>query len=274
MDGSLEPLFNLYVFTTGRLLFGLAQVRAAALAQGFTKLVSHCDLAIAHGHSTRELERRWAGEPANGGTNPIAQRIDALVDGTLGAIRDHAVAQTRGADPGDPIHDQVAAFVKALFPVSVHAVTSLQYIDELAAVDDIVELLNGKLAQSVDQLGLGRLTKRLADLAEQYRDALGAPPTTQVQWDHVRAARAEGQGLLLETVAVIVGKHHQRTAEGTALRLELLGPILKQNEAIGQYLRARRAVRDVDPASGKDTTDTPASVEAPQGSKGNAAQTG
>jgi hypothetical protein len=34
----------------------------------------HCDSAIAHDLATREIERRWAGEPAKGDTNPVAQR--------------------------------------------------------------------------------------------------------------------------------------------------------------------------------------------------------
>lgn len=257
MDGSLESLINLYVFTTGRLIFGIGQVRAAAAAQSFTALVKHCDMTLAHARATREMERRWAGEPADTGTNPEAQRIDVLVDGALGAIRDHAMAQTRGAASDDPIHDEVAAFVKTLFPTTVHAVTSLPYVEELAAVDDIVKLLKGSLAAKVKDFGLSRLAKRLEGLADQYRDALDAAPTSLMPWDKVRAARAEGQGLLLETVAIILGKHHERTAAGTAERVALLGPILKQNDQIGQYLRARRAVSDVDPSTGKDTPGAP-----------------
>jgi hypothetical protein len=175
-----------------------------------------------------------------------------LVDRTLGAIRDHAVAQTQGAPPDDPIHADTAAFVKRLFPVSVHAVTSLPFIDELAAVDDIVRLLKGELGPAVKEFGLGRLVKRLADLAVQYRDALEAPPPSLIDWGKVRAGRSEGQGLLLEAVSIIVGKHHKRTPEGTEARLSLLAPILKQNEAIGQYLRVRRTVDDVDPETGAE----------------------
>lgn len=269
MDGSLESLIGLYQFTTGRLLFGISQVRAAAQAQGFTELVKHCDVTLAHAEATRELERRWAGEPADTGTNPEAQRIDALVDGCLGAIRDHAVAQTKSAPPDDPIHEQVDSFVKTVFPGrNVHAVTSLAYVEELAAVDDIVKLLQGDLAPAVKDLGLGRLAKRLADLAQQYREALEAPPESLVQWGRVRAARAEGQGLLLEAVAIILGKHHQRTPEGTEQRLSLLRPILKQNDQIGDYLRARRAVHDVDPTTGQDTPGAPGSGEGPVPAKG------
>ncbi|WP_437568490.1 hypothetical protein [Sorangium sp. So ce542] len=263
MDATLESIFNLYVFTTGRRLFALRQVRALAKEQRFTELVKHCDAALEHDLATRALERRWAGEPAATGANPAAQRIDVLVDRTLGAIRDHVVAQTQGAAPDDPIHKEVAAFLRPIFPVSVQAITSLPYVDELAAVDDIVALLKGELAPAVREFGLGRLVTRLADLAVQYRDALEAPPPSLIDWGRVRAARAEGQGLLLEAIAIILGKHHERTREGTAARLALLAPILQQNEAIGQYLRSRRAIADVNPETGEDEPAAPAPAVAP-----------
>jgi len=265
MDGSLESILDFYVFTTGRRLFALRQVRALAQEQGFTELVQHCDATLAHDLATREIERRWAGAPAGATTNPVAQRIDVLVDRTLGAIRDHAVAQTQGALPHDPIHAAVVSFVKRIFPVSVYAVTSLPYVDELAAVDDIVKLLRGELAPVVKDFGLGRLVERLGDLAQQYRDALEVSPPSLITWDRVRAARSEGQGLLLETVAILIGKHHKRTPEGTAERLALLAPILHQNEAIGQYLRARRAVADIDPDTGEEDPSAPDAGEAQGG---------
>jgi hypothetical protein len=74
-------------------------------------------------------------------------------------------------------------------------------------------------------------------------------------------------GLLLEAVAIILGKHHKRTSEGTAQRLSLLGPILKQDEAIRQYMRVRRAVADVNPETGEDESGTPGGAEGPDGNK-------
>jgi len=255
----------LFRSTTGRRLFALRNVRSAAHAQGFIELVKHCDAAVAHDLATREIERRWAGEPATSGGNPEAQRLDALVDRTLGAIRDHAVAQTQGAASDDPIHAEADAFLKRIFPAGLAAVTSLPNIDELAAVDDIVSLCKGELAGAVKDFSLGRLVKRLSDLAGQYRDALETPPPSLLDWGKVRAARSEGQGLLLEAVAIILGKHHKRSAEGTAARLALLGPILQQNEAIGSYLRARRAVHDVNPETGQDDPGAPGAAGAAGG---------
>lgn len=59
-----------------------------------------------------------------------------------------------------------------------------------------------------------------------------------------------------------MGKHHERTPEGTAARLALLAPILQQNEAIRQYLRARRAVADVNPETGEDEPAAPGAAQA------------
>ena len=257
MDATLESLFNLYVFTTGRGLFAIRGVRKLAEEQAFTQLVDHCDSTIAYYDDTRALELRWSTDRSATGTNPVAQRIDVLGDTTLGALRDTAVAQAKGAPEGDPIHQLVADFLQAIFPLGVHAVTSLGFVEESARVDDIVTQLQGPLAPSVTEIGLTRLANRLADLAAQYRKALEAPSPSLIDWGHVRAARAEAQGRLLEAIAIIVGKHHARTPEGTAARLALLAPILKQQDAIGAYLRARRAVDDVDPETGEDQPTAP-----------------
>jgi len=264
MDASLGSLFNFYVFTTGRRLFGLRQVRTAALAEGFTELVEHCDAAIEHDLATQAIERRWAGEPASADTNPEAQRIDVLVDRTLGGIRDTAVAQTVGSSDDDPIHAKVAVFVKKVFPTgNVRDITTLAHVEELEAVDGIVRLFKGELAELVAELSLGRLADRLAKLAVDYRAALESPPASLIDWGRVRAARAEGQGLLLEAVALIVGKRHGRTPEGTAARVSLLEPLLRQNEAIGLSLRGRRTPTDVNPETGEEQPNSPGAAEGP-----------
>ncbi len=102
----------------------------------------------------------------------------------------------------------------------------------------------------VKELGLGRLAKRLADLAVVYRAAIETPDESTLAFGNVRAARIEGQDRLLEAVAMVLGKHHGSSADDVAARDELLGPILAQNEAIGAAMKARRTVVDVNPETG------------------------
>lgn len=252
MDGSLDSLLNLYQFPTGRRLFALRLVRAAAANEHFDALVQHCDVAITHDIQTQAIERRWAGESNSTDTNPEAQRIETLVDRTLGATRDHAAAQAAGAPENDPIHATVAEFLKQVFPAGVHAITTLPFVEELEKVDDIIRAMQHELAPLVQELNLQRHATRLANLAQEYRKALEAPPPSLLDWGRIRAARAEGQGFLLEAVAIILGKYHGRSKEATEARLGLLGPILRQNEAIGLSYKSRRTPTDVNPETGEE----------------------
>jgi len=283
MNSALSVLFDIYVFPTGRRLFALDQVAVRAKAHAFPDLAKHCAGAVAHDRACLALERRWEGLVAESrgkaapkvhaaGAPPEAASVDPLVDNTLTAIRDHAVSQTAGAAPDDPIHATVATFLKAIFPAGVQEVTKLAFVLELAAVDDILGLLQSKeLAPVVKELGLGRLATRLADLAVVYRAAIGTPDENTLVFGDVRAARIEGQDRLLEAIALVLGKHHGRTAEDVAAREDLLGPILAQNEAIGAAMKARRAVADVNPETGAlDPNGTGGGTPTAEGSGGKA----
>jgi hypothetical protein len=275
MDSSLSALINLYVFPTGRRQFALAQVAGRAKARDFPELAKHCSAAITHDRECLSLERRWEGmvaeskgkaapAPPAAGAPPSAADVDPLVDRTLTAIRDHAVSQTAGAAPDDPIHATVAAFLKTIYPAGVQEVTKLGFVEELAAVDIIVGLLQSKdLSAVVKDLGLGRLVKRLADLAVVYRAAQLAQPVGVLAFGDVRAAKLKGQDLLLEAVAMVIGKHHSSSPDDVAARSDLLGPILDQNDAIGLALKGRRSVADVNPETGAADPSAPAAPEAP-----------
>jgi hypothetical protein len=275
MNTSLSALISLYVFPTGRRLFALGQVAARAKSRDFPELAKHCSAAITHDRECLSLERRWEGlvaeskgkaapAPPAAGAPPNAADVDPLVDRTLTAIRDHAVSQTAGASPEDPIHTTVAAFLKEIYPAGVVEVTKLAYVEELAAVDVIVGLLQGKdLSAVVKDLGLGRLVKRLADLAVVYRASLLTQPAGALAFGDVRAARIKGQDLLLEAVAMVIGKYHSSSPDDVAARNDLLGPILDQNEAIGVALKGRRSVVDVNPETGAADPSVPAAPEVP-----------
>jgi len=263
MDASLGPLFNLYLFSTGRRLFAVGVVRERAAARGFQELVAHADVALAHDRKTLGLDKTWAANQGRRTDGTIdVHRVDALVDRTLTALRDAALAMAAVAKPGDGLEKEVNAFLHEIFPSGLAAVTSRPFVEELGEVDRIVERLQGDLAPVVAELGLGRYAARLAEVAEEYRTALQAP---RLQFSTVRAARARGQELLLEVVALIVGRYYQHTPDHKAARQELLGPILHQNEAIRKYLRTRRAVEDVDPATGEVDPDAPPSTPGSEG---------
>jgi hypothetical protein len=264
MDAALGSLLNFYSFSTGRRIFALQQVQKIASDTGFKELDAHITPALKHDAKTREIELQWSRIPVAAPRGQAeTQRVDALTDRTLTAIRDTAMAQATSADPDDPIGTTVDTFLQEIFPLGVQDVTKMLYVDELSAVDAIVVKLKGKLAPQVVELGLSRLADRLAKLAVEYRAAMEAPESEALSFGTVRAARAQGQEYLLQAVALILGRYYRNTKADVAARQSLLSPILKQNDAIRQYLRVRRAVEDVNPETGQVDPAAPVVQESP-----------
>jgi hypothetical protein len=242
-------------------LLALRKVRKVAVVMRLKRLVAEIDQAIAHDLHTRELDLRWnarKGAPTNPGA---LQEIDNLADNALTGLRDGAVSATRGARPGEPIHDTVESFLEELIPGGVHAITSLPYPDQYAALEVMVGKLQGPLASTVTALGLDTQAARLAALTAEYRVALeNRGESDAIQYAEVQAARELGQTNLLEIVASIMGTFYQsRNPEHMTARSDLLGPILDENERIRAYLRARRGRNGAG-----ETDDIPDSDELPE----------
>lgn len=250
MTSDLASLFNLYVFPTGRRLFAHAQVLKLAQQQGINDLAAHGSAAIKHDRKTLALEQEWGSDETRPRPDADATRIDNHLDRALSAFRDAAQALADGADPEDEIVPMVNSLQKEIFPAGVAAITTLPFVEELAVVEGIVTKLKGPLKKTVDELGLSRQVKRLTKLAEQYRAALTAP-SASLKFGDVRAARARGQDMLLETVVIILSRHRSSSAEDVSARSALLEPILNQNEEIRRYMRSRRTVTDIDPETGQ-----------------------
>ncbi|AKT36409.1 uncharacterized protein CMC5_005220 [Chondromyces crocatus] len=261
----LSSLFSLYELSTGRRLFALAQVVKAADGLGLPPIATHARAALAHDTLTRTLDTRWAARAQPPPLDAVLKPIDAKLDRTLSSLRDAARAQAEVATPADGLAAKVETFLREVFPIGVGAITSLVYVEELSQVDRILDKVRGPnapLADLVTEIGLTRHVERLAELAEQYRKALEVPKN-DLTWGEVRAARARGQNLLLETVALIIAYTAGDTPERATARATLLAPILVQNEAVRQYLRARRRVEDVDPVTGElDLTAPPSGPDA------------
>lgn len=252
MSVALQDILNLYVFSTGRRLFALKQVHQAAKERKLSALISQVAEAIKHDRATRALELRWSKQVSIAPGVGEAPRLDAMLDRTVSGLRDAAQAHAEGAEEGEAIVKVVNDFIADLFPAGVQAVTQLPYVDELSAVEEIIEKLKGPHAKTVKELGLGRFVARLEGMLPKYRAALEGPKS-EISFGSVKAARALGQDYLLQVVAMILGAFPKSTPDHVAARTALLTPILRQNEAIRQYMRGRRggAVADVDPETGE-----------------------
>ncbi|TKD09275.1 hypothetical protein [Polyangium fumosum] len=262
MDPLLASLLTFYTFSTGRRLFALYQVREAAVAASHADLAAHAAHAIAHDTETRALEAKWAGRKLTT-YSPEARQIDIYVDAAITAFRDGTDAQIRASAPGDPLADAAQKMIAVLLPKGAGAITSLPFVEELAEVQRILSRVDEPDYKSlVTELGLTRQVARLKNLEGQYRAAIEGPggPLTFAK---VKDARAKGQSLLLQAVAMILGKYPSDSEADRTARGALLSPILVQNEAIRRYLRERKPIEDVNPETGEIEPEPPAPGEAP-----------
>lgn len=251
MLAALSALFTFYVFSTGRRLFALQEVKKLATADGFTVLVTHCEVAIEFDQGTRALEARWSGRKVGVQYSPLAKQIDVFVDTALSALHDGLELEANNSAPDDPLAQDAETLRQTLYPTGVAAITSLNYVDELAEVDRILNTVKSpEWAPVITTLGLDRRVARLAALEPQYRSAV-ADPANKLDFAEVRNARIHGQSLLLQTVAIVLGKYPSDSETDIAARTRLLAPIFRQNDAIREYLRSRRALVDVDPETGE-----------------------
>jgi hypothetical protein len=244
----LETWIDVGVISTGRRLFVLELMKAAALEIGGNEeLVARIDEAMAHEMQTRDLEGLWGGVRAGNVDARSVKPIDRRVDKVITAVRDGAEAQRKGAADDDPIHETVDTFLKTAMPEGVVAITSLPHVEQLSATQKLLAMLKGPLASTVTELGLGRQVGRLDEILPAYHAAIHGSGELGVSFTPVRESRKRGQRYLCEIVAIIVGQYNRdEDPAHQAARARLLTPLWNQLEA-ARALRARRNGRDTEP---------------------------
>ena len=253
MNVRLSDFFKLYVLSTGRRIFALRRMRDQALRLGATEIVARIVMVLAHDATTRRLDLAWSGARRRRGSGGAVSAMDNRMDRALAGLRDLIRSLASAATASDPIHGQVQELLDAIFPAGVRAITNLPVIDQLAAVETIVELLQGDLAPLVAALNIQPQVQRVIELAGEYRAVIEASES-QVTYPEVDSARRTGHELFCSVIALVISTYHRSDlAEHLEARAALLGPVLEQNEAVRVYLRSRRPIVDVDPVTGEPT---------------------
>lgn len=264
MDVSLQAIFpGIYVFTPGRRVLCMRQLKAEAVAADFPALALHADTCVAHDQDTLVIEAKWNGRAQGSTVVPGLRELDITLDGTVTSFRDTIDRQVRASKAGDPLAASGASLLQILFPLGAAAITNATYPDEAAEVERILtEVKQPKWASLVMEFGLKRMIGHITDLATEYRKLLDTP-VDGLKFGAVKEARAKGQNLMLQAMAMIAGRHPSESDADRAGRQALMGPILRQNDAIGQHLKARRSVPDVNPETGEEILPAAPSANAP-----------
>lgn len=244
MDASLSTLLNLYVFTPGRRIYVLRQLRELVDALGAEAppaLGPAIDQALAHEDEAAVLSSAYHVARRIRDVRPMD--IDPQIDRKL-MLMDQILGH-HAAEKGED--GRYAARLRtALFPEGALRHIQMTHVDQLAANDHVLSMLDAPERQPwVDRLGLRALVTSVHALNERFRQAVIQRYTpARVSRADVRAAHARGQELLLEAVARIVGAYPTRA--DAPMRARLLRPVLAQNQAIRLQRKRRRRAVDIE----------------------------
>lgn len=252
MQTGLFHLLNMRQMPTGRRVFIMRKMRAAAEALGATEIVDRCDEALAWDLKTMDMELGYLSDKGQESrSRGEAQRFDQQIDARLAAMAAIAQASTVG-DAGDPVVQAAHAFLAEVFPLGVAALTQLSFEEQLAAVEQLLGrfVAPGDLAAQVDQLGLQRYVTHLGPLVARFRQELEAESIARVTFDQLESARAKGRDLLASAVFLAAATYYRRTPADSQARNALLQELYRQDELLSRAFRRGRKVIDIDPDTG------------------------
>lgn len=254
MSGSLADWISTYQTPTGRRELAQRQIATLAKAEGWNELAQHCRQAVSHEQKFRAQRRVLAGRQNQPSTNPRFAELDPVIDRTVGAIYRIASEAMTSFDRGE-MFERAKDLVERLFPAGAAGITRLAYPEQAAEVKALVDALQGPFKESAAMLGVLPYVTQLATLNREFTNLLLDAPKAEATQEEVRALDTAGQRMLLQTIAMVLGRYCKDSTEHTSRRLALLQPIVSQNEALRQFFRARRAVSDVDPETPDEAVD-------------------
>lgn len=255
---TLLKLLNLRVLPTGRALFALRIMARLAAQLGAPAVEKRCLIAIATGKDALKLLMRYQSDnlPTEPDGTPT-RLIDVMSDRNISGMFRQADNAEESFGASHPRGAAGRNVKRVAFPRGAGAITKLPYVEQLAAMEALQELLHGDLAADVATLGLEDWVERHDELVELYADSLNATGRKPVKWAEVVAMNNTLRANIHQAVVVAMAQFVELTDEHEAARAKLLAPLYAQEEAVSAMRKRRRKITDIDPITGVelDTAD-------------------
>jgi hypothetical protein len=264
---SIRLLLDLYGFTPGRMVFCVQLTKEAAQQRKLSEIVVACDVAL-------EAARGWMGTLAAWERTKNAPRaraggdaaaLDPALDRAVSGIHDVADNHVRSLSQRHPLALAAQEFLRKAYPSGPAGITSKSFEEELAAVQELLGRFgtDGDLATYVKDLSLQPFVQELELRATEFEAALRKAGAAEVAFGKVKEADALAQERLAQLVVKIAGMFNTQEPEHVQARRDLLGPIMEQNQRIGEARKRRRPIGDVDPTTGSTLPVSPSGPESP-----------
>lgn len=246
MSDAILRFFKLYRLPPGRRIHALEQVAERAREVGLTSIAEHADMAAAEDRKILDKRNlRRADRKALYGEEAVA--LDSLLDRTIHAFESYVILQ---AQMFDGAHSRTVAarlIRKKLMPQSANAITKLTYVEQHAEVNRLLaHAEEADVAEAVAELPDARpLLDHIAEINVRYGASLGGY-TTIPSAAEIKADNDQGNVRVAEIASMIFAYFAMNPDADRSQRDHLLEPIERQNMAMRDLRRRRRAPVDLD----------------------------
>jgi hypothetical protein len=242
MGADLKLLFNVGELTSAQREAVLMAAQAYAMASSDTALQAHIDRAFEHERRVRDLDGAYQTTKTNRAQYADElQTLDPATDRQLKAIHTQLEITSEVAHADPEIPAKAAALLDKVFPRGVRPITAQPYPEQNRLLKDILTELLGPSASLVTDLGLLGMVQPLAELAQQYDEAIQRSPGGVAHGTLV-AARTRAHSFMLEVVARVIGMNFDSDVPAQVeARGQVLSVMFRELDTASERRRTRAA---------------------------------
>jgi len=248
---TVEDLVNLHVLPPGRVVFAMNVALTELVGSRDKPMRVFVERVRNQAKRTWDEEQRWlAARRGEQGFLAAVRAADEVADARLNGFHGQLESLMHLIDAPKQ-RKAIEEIGTIAFPEGPHAVVSAEYSEQVGYVLAAMDRLR---AEHPTDLGTLKLANHVSTVIEAHVELQRALASGQrgIGFQGVIDARAALQRVLRVLVARAVSKYPGWKESDRAERGRVLGALLVQNRQVDNYLRRRRAVRDVNPDTGQE----------------------
>ena len=248
---TVEDLVNLHVLPPGRVVFAMNVTLNDLKGSSDKPMRVFVERVRNQALRAWDEEQRWlAARRGEEGFLRAVREADEIADSRLNGFHGQLESLMHLID-APKLRKSIEEIGEIVFPDGPHLVVSAEYAEQVGYVLAAMDRLREEHPKEVVTLKLANHVQTVTEAHLALQRALNSGQQG-AGFESVIAARAALQRVVRVLVARAVSKHPGWNEGDRPERLKVLGPLLAQNMQVDNYLRRRRAVRDVNPETGQE----------------------
>ena len=248
---TINELFTVHSLPVGRAVYALQEMVLLPTVRDSPDLGGLVEAILEMGRA--RYAARYAADNESDATRDassrsLVRRSREVTEARLRGFHGQLESLTRLRDAREDL-EAIKALRRVLYPNGLRAVIKLDDAEVVEFVANAIEVIRTAKGKETDRLGLREYVNVVATSSSALGEALKAYGQSGQDSEGEQDA-AELQTGISAIIAKVISRYPGLSTGEDMTRAALLEPLLKQSDAVGDYLRRHRVVRDIDPTTG------------------------